>query len=102
METGGEIPETAYKLLSNYPIVNNGNKAAWVAQRLLDLNLYSLGGNYQIQVDVTDNGEPGSSTSATPDTYALRVWDTSTGTYYQVGTASAQVGVAGGNIQVRP
>ena len=32
-----------------------------------------LGGNYQFQVDVTDNREPGSSPSAGPDTYAIKV-----------------------------
>jgi PKD repeat protein len=63
---------------------------------------YNLGGNYQFQVDLTDNGEPGSSTSPTPDTYALRVWDSATGTYYQLGTASGQIALDGGNIQVSP
>jgi hypothetical protein len=61
---------------------------------------YSLGGNYQFQVDVTDKGEPGSSASVTPDTYAIRVWN-SLGTYYQLGTPTAQVPINGGNIQVR-
>jgi Bacterial Ig domain len=63
---------------------------------------YSLGGNYQFQVDVTDNGEPGSSPAPAPDRYALRVWDTSTGTYYQLGSATGQIAINGGNIQVRP
>ena len=63
---------------------------------------YSLGGNYQFQVDVTDNSEPGSSPGAGPDTYAIRVWDTSTGTYYQLGTSTGQALINGGNIQVRP
>ena len=62
---------------------------------------YSLGGNMQFQVDVTDKGEPGSSSSTTPDTYAIRVWD-STGTYCQLGTPAAQLGINGGNIQVKP
>jgi len=62
---------------------------------------YSLGGNNQFQVDVRDNGEPGSSSSTTPDTYALRVWDAS-GTTYQLGTPTAQIALNGGNIQVRP
>jgi hypothetical protein len=62
---------------------------------------YSLGGNNQFQVWVTDNSEPGSKAATTPDTYALRVWD-STGTYYQLGDANAQLQLAGGNIQVRP
>jgi MBG domain (YGX type) len=61
----------------------------------------SLGGNQQFQVDVTDNGEPGSSTTTTPDSYAIRVWNTS-GTYYQLGSATAQLRLEGGNIQVRP
>jgi hypothetical protein len=63
---------------------------------------YSLGGGYQFQVDVTDNSEPGSSPGAGPDTYAIRVWDTSTGTYYQLGAPATQVLIDGGNIQVRP
>ena len=63
---------------------------------------FSLGGNYQFQVDVTDNSEPGSSPGAGPDSYAIRVWDTSTGTYYQLGTPTAQLPIDGGNIQVRP
>ena len=62
---------------------------------------YSLGGNRQFQVDVTDKGEPGSSSATTPDTYAIRVWDLS-GTYYQLGTTTAQVALNGGNLQVRP
>jgi hypothetical protein len=62
---------------------------------------FSLGGNYQFQVDVTDNGEPGSSNTPTPDTYALRVWNTG-GTYYQLGDPKAQLKLEGGNIQVRP
>ncbi len=63
---------------------------------------FSLGGNYQFQVDVTDNSEPGSSPGAGPDSYAIRVWDTSTGTYYQLGTPIGQLLINGGNIQVRP
>jgi len=63
---------------------------------------YSLGGNYNFQVDVTDKGEPGSSSSTTPDTYAIRVWDSTTGTYYQLGAATAQLPINGGNVQVRP
>ncbi len=43
--------------------------------------LCSIGGNYQFQVDVTDNGEPGSSRVTPPDQYAIRVWNVS-GTYY--------------------
>jgi hypothetical protein len=62
---------------------------------------YSLGGNYNFQVDVTDNSEPGSSPGAGPDTYAIRVWDGS-GTYYQLATPTAQQKIDGGNIQVRP
>jgi hypothetical protein len=62
---------------------------------------YSLGGNRQFQVDVTDNGEPGSKTATLPDSYALKVWET-TGTYYQVATPTAQRALEGGNIQVRP
>jgi hypothetical protein len=84
---------------------------------------YTLGadiiGNQQsFQVDVTDNGEPGASSATNPDRYAIRIW-TSSGTYYQVGTArttfgnedpakgplgtpdGTQVGLSGGNVQVR-
>jgi hypothetical protein len=62
---------------------------------------YSLGGNRQFQVDVKDNGEPGASSSTTPDTYAIKVWDNS-GTYYQLGLPTSQIALNGGNIQVRP
>ena len=62
---------------------------------------YSLGGNRQFQVDVTDNGEPGAKVAVLPDTYAIRVWETS-GTYYQLGSATSQKALEGGNIQVRP
>jgi hypothetical protein len=62
---------------------------------------YSLGGNNQFQVDVTDNGEPGSSPGAGPDKYAIRVWN-SAGTYYQLGSPATQQAIDGGNIQVRP
>ena len=62
---------------------------------------YSLGGNNPFQVDVTDKGEPGSSSSTTPDTYALKVSDSS-GPYYVLGKPTAQVALNGGNIQVRP
>jgi hypothetical protein len=62
---------------------------------------YSLGGNYNFQVDVSDNAEPGSSPGAGPDSYAIRVWDTATGTYYQLGAADAQLQIVGGNIQVK-
>ena len=58
-------------------------------------------GNMQYQVDVTDNGEPGASSAPTPDTYAIKVYDSS-GTYYQLGSPTAQVALNGGNIQVRP
>ena len=46
---------------------------------------YGLGGGglYSYRVDVTDNGEPGSSPGAGPDSYAIRI-ATSSGTYYQV------------------
>jgi len=69
---------------------------------------YSLGGGgiYKYRVDVTDNGEPWSSPGAGPDTYGINVW-TSSGTYYQLGTATTttsypQLAIGGGNIQVRP
>jgi hypothetical protein len=60
---------------------------------------YSLGGNYQFQVDVTDKGEPGS--GATPDTYAIRVWN-GIGTYYQLGVPKSPIALNGGNIQIKP
>jgi hypothetical protein len=70
---------------------------------------YSLGGNYNYRVDVTDNGEPGSKASPTPDTYAVKVWSDTSGTYYQLysGTPPAstvfpQLPLNGGNVQVRP
>jgi hypothetical protein len=71
------------------------------AENLTTGSAFSFGGNYQFQVDVTDNGEPGSSNTRTPDTYAIRVWNTG-GTYYQLGDPRAQVPIEGGNIQVRP
>jgi hypothetical protein len=77
---------------------------------------YSLGGNYQYQVDVDDYSEPGSSPGAGPDRYAIRVWDPTTGTYYQLGSprvwtpaelwnntggaAGTRPAINGGNIQV--
>ena len=69
---------------------------------------YSLGGNYQYQVDVTDRGEPGSGV-ANPDTYAIRVSDGVSnliviGTYTLSGGAyvnTSQVNLMGGNIQVK-
>jgi hypothetical protein len=63
---------------------------------------YSLGGNYNFQVDVTDASEPGSSPGAGPDKYTIRVWDTTTGTYYQFPGWPAQTPIDGGNIQVKP
>jgi len=68
--------------------------------------LYSIGGNYQFQVDVIDNQEPGSSGMG-PDQYAIRVWNTS-GTYYELGNSYDDHGmlispldIAAGNIQVK-
>jgi hypothetical protein len=63
---------------------------------------YSLGGNYVFQVDVTDNGEPG-----TTDKYAVRVMDGTTpylvvGTYDASGKNMTQVVLGGGNIKVQP
>lgn len=62
----------------------------------------SLGGNYQFQVDVTDNAEPGSRPGPGPDTYAIKVWDSTTPTYYQLATPAAQQRIDGGNVQVKP
>jgi hypothetical protein len=66
---------------------------------------YSLGGNYQFQVDVADKGDPASAGLPGPDSYALRVWD-STGNYYVLGsyagtTNTGQVPIKGGNIRVK-
>jgi hypothetical protein len=63
---------------------------------------YSLGGNYNFHVDVTDNSEPGSSPGAGPDTYTIRVWDNTTGTYYVLPGFPTQTKIDGGNVQVRP
>jgi hypothetical protein len=64
--------------------------------------VYSLGGNYNFHVDVTDNSEPGSSPGAGPDTYTIRVWDNTTGDYYKLPGFPIQTKIDGGNIQVRP
>lgn len=71
---------------------------------------YSLGGNYNYRVDVRDNGEPGSKPAATPDTYGIKVWSDTSGTYYQLynpptpppSTSFPQLNLNGGNVQVRP
>ena len=63
---------------------------------------YSLGGNYNFHVDVTDNSEPGSTPGAGPDTYTIRVWDSTTGTYYALPGFPTQTKIDGGNIQVKP
>jgi hypothetical protein len=74
-----------------------------------------IGNQQSFEMDVTDNGEPGASSTVTPDIYALKVY-TSTGPFLLVGgpwpmliwtgttslpnpTATA---LSGGNIQVRP
>jgi hypothetical protein len=63
---------------------------------------YSLGGNYNFHVDVTDNSEPGSTPGAGPDTYTMRVWDGSTGEYYKLPGFPTQTKIDGGNLQIRP
>jgi hypothetical protein len=63
---------------------------------------YSPGGNYTFHVDVTDNSEPGSSPGAGPDTYTIRVWDSTTGDYYKLPGFPTQTKIEGGNIQVKP
>ena len=63
---------------------------------------YSLGGNYNFHVDVTDNSEPGSSPGAGPDTYTIRVWDSTLGDYYKLPGFPTQTKIDGGNIQVKP
>jgi len=62
------------------------------------------GSGYLFQVDITDKGEPGSGV-ANPDTYAIRVYDSSgnliiVGTYSATGVNTMQVNISGGNIQV--
>jgi uncharacterized repeat protein (TIGR01451 family) len=71
--------------------------------------VFSLGGNYNYRVDVTDNGEPGSKAAAIADTYGIKVWSDTGGTYYQLysGTPPTssqfpQLSLNGGNVQVRP
>jgi hypothetical protein len=79
---------------------------------------YSLGGNYNYQVDVDDYSEPGSSPGAGPDAYAIRVWSDTGGQYYKLGQPriwdpskiwdptysgyGLRLAITGGNIQVRP
>ena len=70
---------------------------------------YSLGGNYNYRVDVTDFGEPGSKAATIPDTYGVKVWTDTNGTYYQLYSGAPpnsstfpQLALNGGNIQVRP
>jgi hypothetical protein len=69
--------------------------------------LYDVGGNYQFQVDVTDNREGSSPPTAPADLYAIRVWNAS-GQYYELGDAYSDRGaltnplpISGGNIQVK-
>jgi hypothetical protein len=90
---------TVPKVCTNSTFTGKNNISA--VNRLTGV-AFSLGGNYNFQVDVTDLSEPGSSPGAGPDTYAIRVWDTSTGTYYQLGSPASQLPIIGGNIQVRP
>lgn len=68
-----------------------------------------IGNQATFQVDVTDNGEPGASSSPKPDQYAIKV-STSKGLLYQVGAPrssltgggdGSRLDLAGGNIQVR-
>jgi hypothetical protein len=72
----------------------------------------SVIGNQQLfELDVTDNGEPGSSPGVGPDIYALRVY-TSAGPFLIIGTPAydpsaispqpTSLPISGGNIQVRP
>ncbi|MBI3648215.1 MAG: DUF11 domain-containing protein [Actinobacteria bacterium] len=77
-------------------------KATWSAVDVTTGTVYGLGGGYQFQVDVTDNGEPGSKPAPIPDTYAQRMWTSSNPAVYQVGTPSSQIPLGGGNIQIKP
>ena len=71
---------------------------------------YALAGNFNYRVDVKDNGEPGANPAATPDSYGIKVWSDTTGTYYQLfnpptqppSTSFPQLNLNGGNVQVRP
>jgi hypothetical protein len=67
---------------------------------------YSLGGNYQFQVDVYDNREVNSPPSDKADQYAIRVWNAS-GVYYMLGDGYdanwrlKPLEINGGNILVK-
>ena len=82
----------------------SGKSTIKAVDRLTGL-VYDFGGNYSFQVDVTDKGEPGSGVT-NPDTYATRITDSAGNNVIVVGTYSgstntAQVGIKGGNIQVK-
>jgi hypothetical protein len=50
--------------------------------------VYSLGGNSNDRVAMTDNGEPGSKAAGLADTYGIKVWSDTNGTYYQLYTGA--------------
>jgi hypothetical protein len=67
--------------------------------------VYDGGGGYLFQVDVTDKGEPGSGVTNS-DTYATRITDSAGKVVILLGsytgtTNTAQIGIKGGNIQVK-
>jgi hypothetical protein len=63
-----------------------------------------IGNQGVFRVDVVDNGEPGSSSAITPDTYAITYSTPGGGTFFQTGPADvvppAPLPLKGGNIQV--
>ena len=63
---------------------------------------YSLGGNYKFQVDVTDNGEPGSSPGPAPTPTRSGCGTPPRARTTSSDTPTAQIPINGGNIQVRP
>ncbi len=103
---GLNIYDCENKTTSGCKATITGKNTVQAVDRLTGV-LYSIGGNYQFQVDVTDNGEPGSSRVTSPDQYAIRVWNV-TGTYYELGNTYdgkgsllAPLDIEGGNIQVK-
>jgi hypothetical protein len=82
----------------------------WHTTLLCPRNSDPRHGNYTYRVDVTDFGEPGSKPATTPDTYGIKVWSGTSGTYYQLynpptppnSQTFPQLPINGGNIQVRP
>jgi hypothetical protein len=102
----GYLPAGAY----NWQVKSNSWQGGGLSMNRVTGVAYSLGGNYNYRVDVTDFGEPGSKPATTPDTYGIKVWSSTSGTYYQLynpptppnSQTFPQLPINGGNIQVRP